>query len=365
MKKFLFSIVGVLLMVATPVGAFAHELGASNALSCVLGLSAVPLVHGMIKTFKVSSMPGLVKNGVEVEIWTDYIMDNLFKGVEFLKNCFRADQYVLVGKVVHIPQAGSKPTVVKNRSSLPATAVKRNDTDITYALDEYTTDPTLIEDAANVQLSYSKVDSVLGDHIGALNENVCDNILVAWAPSAAANIIRTSGGAVVSHLTGATGNRKLFTLKDLKDAKVKLDKQKVLKTGRYALMTYDMWSQLEEELKATNAKDYSLYNDAKEGVIGRLYGFDIVTTNNVAVYDNASTPVVKAVGALGAATDNDAVFCYQKDCVELALGDIKFFEDMGNPTMYGDVYSALVRMGGRKRYSDGTGVVAIIQAASA
>jgi hypothetical protein len=437
MKKIvnLIVLLSAALLFASPVSVHASEIVQNFPLAIVpgvLGMAYGAYIH-ITKLFQTP----FVFRAVEVEIWTEYIADNLFKGIEFLKNSFRADSYVLSGKVVHIPQPGSRPTVVKNRTSIPATAVKRNDTDVVYALDEYTTDPTVIEDAATVQLSYDKMTSVLGDHIGALNESVCDNILNSWAPAGAANIIRTSGSNYVSHMTGATGNRKGFTLSDLKRAKVTLDKQKVSAKGRYAVMSFDMWSQLEDELKATNAKDYSLYNDAKEGAIAKLYGFDIVPTTNVATYDSgaitastwarstttatittpaphglvtgtnvqltvtsdaaaiplgiytitvtgASTftftclngggasgtashtanaaPVVRAIGALGAITDNDAVFCYQKDCVELALGEIKFFEQTNHPQMYGDVYSGLVRMGGRQRYTNGIGIVAIVQA---
>jgi hypothetical protein len=362
MKKFLVIMIGLAIFIAAPVSMVAQQLGASGALSGLIGLVSVPSVMALVKLLPSIRIPGVHLAGVEVEVWTEYISNNLFKGVEFLKNCWRSDQYVLQGKVVHIPQAGSKPTVVKNRSTIPATAVKRNDTDIVYALDEYTTDPTVIEDAANVQLSYDKMSSVIGDHIGALNETICDNILFAWAPSASTSILRTTGATTyAAHTTGGTGVRKGFTLSDLKKAKVALDKQNVSKVGRCALMSYDMWAQLEDELKATNAKDFSLLNDATNGVIAKLYGFDITATNSTVIYTNAATPVVRAVGALGAATDNDAVFCYQKDCVELALGEIKFFEQTNHPQMYGDVYSGLVRMGGRKRYENGLGIVAIVQ----
>jgi hypothetical protein len=78
-------------------------------------------------------------------------------------------------------------------------------------------------------------------------------------------------------------------------------------------------------------------------------------------YTNASTPARKQWGTNGAATDNAAVICWQKQSLERALGDVKFFEDLGNPTYYGDIYSALIRLGGRIRRNDGKGVLAIVQ----
>ncbi len=71
---------------------------------------------------------------IQKEIWQDHIEGNLFKNNEFLLASTDVGQYVLQGKVVHIPQAGALPTVVKNRTVIPATVVQRTDTDITYTL---------------------------------------------------------------------------------------------------------------------------------------------------------------------------------------------------------------------------------------
>jgi len=70
---------------------------------------------------------------------------------------------------------------------------------------------------------------------------------------------------------------------------------------------------------------------------------------------------VKAPDADGATTDNGAVICWQQNAVEKAEGDIKFFETINDPINYGDIYSALVRLGGRIRRDDEKGIVAIVQ----
>src|SRR5256885_16383883 len=71
---------------------------------------------------------------IQKEIWTKYIAENLFKDNEFLNYAFNADQYVLEGKVVHIPNAGVTANIVKNRTVLPATVIQRADIDITFRL---------------------------------------------------------------------------------------------------------------------------------------------------------------------------------------------------------------------------------------
>ncbi len=300
---------------------------------------------------------------IQREIWEDHIEGNLFKNNEFLLASTDASQFVLQGKVVHIPQAGALPNVAIDRSSLPASVTQRTDVDVTYALNEYTTDPILIPNADTMELSYNKRESVLSEHEAALRQVTADSILIDWAP--AVNFVHTSGDAVISHLTGTTGNRKKFGVSDLKYAMLTLNKQNVPVEERYALMSADMYQQLTDSMDATQYRDYSQAFDAKDGVLGRLYGFNIMMRSNVVTYTNDTTPVVNAYGASAAATDNDGVLCWQRNAVERALGEVKFFDRIGDPTYYGDVYSVLVRMGARKRRGDERGIVAIVQAASA
>jgi hypothetical protein len=255
------------------------------------------------------------------------------------------------------------PAVTKDRSSLPATVTQRTDIDVTYALNEYTTDPILIPNADTMELSYNKRESVLNEHEAALRQVTADSILIDWAPTL--NIARTTGDAVATHLTSTTGNRKKFGVSDLKNAMLLLNRQNIPVEERYALLSADMYQQLTDSMDATQYRDYSQAFDAKDGVLGRLYGFNIMMRSNVLSYTNDSTPIVNVYGASAAVTDNDAVLCWQKNAVERALGEVKFFDRVGDPTYYGDVYSVLVRMGARKRRNDEKGIVAIVQAASA
>ena len=328
-----------------------------------LAVSAVVFAAGSF----VKMPSGVLPMAIQKEIWTDYIIKNLFKDNQFLQYCFNADQHVLAGKVVHIPVVGSKPTVVKNRTNLPATVVKRTDTDITYTLDEFTTTPTLIPNADTIELSYDKMDSVLGEHVEVLKEDVAEEILYKWATSTGgstytANVIRTTGtDAVAAHTASATGNRKKFVKADLKAAQTLMNKNNIPKNDRYALLDSELYAQLMDDadlIKRDSGGELNL----KEGVVMKLYGFHIMERSSVLVYDNATTPVVKAVGAAGAATDNAAALCWQKNAVERALGVVDFFENEKDATYYGDVYSALLRASGRNRRE--AGVVAIVQAAA-
>jgi hypothetical protein len=301
---------------------------------------------------------------IQREIWQDHIEGNLFKNNEVLLSSSDASQYVLQGKVVHIPQAGAGATITKNVSSLPVTVVQRTDTDITYPLDQYTSAPILITNAETIELSYNKREQVLGEYQSSLRETVAENILYSWAPTAASvsNIIRSTGAATTSHLSGTTGNRNKFGVADLKKAGTVLDKQNISMEGRVALISADMFSQLTDDMSATQYRDFSAAYDVKNGKLGRLFGFDIYMRATTVVYDNTTgTPMKKAVGAASAVDDNDTVLCWQVNAVERAQGEIKFFEKVGDPQYYGDIYSLLVRMGSRIRRIDEKGIVAIVQ----
>lgn len=304
-----------------------------------------------------SNVKNVFPLGIQVEIWAKYIIERFWKDNAFLKNAFSDDDKVLAGHVVHIPQPGSKPLVVKNRNSFPATTVQRTDTDITYVLDEYTTDPTHIQDAEKVEVSYDKIDSVLGDHMSTLSEAVADDLLIKWAP-ALARFVRTTGADTAG--TGAqTGTRKAMMGADLKKAALLMNLDNVPKNDRFALCDSNMLDQLTSQLTDTLYRDFSSYYDAKNGVIGRLHGFDIIDRSAVLNYAVGNT--VKALGAAGAATDNLASLCWQKNSVARAMGEVKLFQRINDPLYYGDIYSCLLRMGGRIRRANAEGIVAIVQ----
>jgi hypothetical protein len=307
----------------------------------------------------------IITMAIQKEIWQDHIEGNLFKNNEFLLASVDAGQYVLQGKVVHIPQAGAQATIVKNRSSLPATVVQRGDTDVTYTLDEFTTDPILIPNAETFELSYNKRESVLAEYEASLRQTIADNLLIDWCPSNTTGaIIRTTGASTSTHLGGTTGNRKRFSVVDLKRAQLALNKQNVPMEGRYALISADMFHQLTDDMSATQYRDFSAAFDPKDGVLGRLFGFNIMMRGNVATYTDDTNPIVNPYGATANVDDNDGALCWQTGAVERALGQITFFERIGDPTYFGDIYSVSVRMGARRRRSDAMGIVAIVQAAA-
>ncbi len=361
-RNFFFALVGTLLMIAPASTALSKELNVSNAATSLVVLTV--LVVGYVVSAKGAHQNVFVA-GIQVEIWVKYIMDRLYKDNAFLKNFYNDDQYVIGGKIVYIPQPGTRPTVVKNRASFPATTVRRTDTVINYTLDEYTTDPTHIQDAEKVELSYDKIDSVLGDHVGYLVEDVADDFLVKVLTGIAAGqkMLTTGGATVATANATATGNRKLMTPADFRRAMTQMNNNNIPKEDRYSVITSNLLDQLIQGLTESLYKNFSEYADAKTGVVGKLFGFNIIERSTVAFADNTNT--VKAVGAVEATTDKEIAMFYQKNAIARALGEVKMFENINDPQFYGDVYSCLMRMGGRRRRSDDKGVILMGQDASA
>ena len=334
------------------------------AVSAATAVTPYITIPGIMALSAFKHPKNVLTMAIQVELWESNIVGNLFKNNEFLNYCYIADEYVIGGKLVHIPQAGNPASVKRNRTSFPATVTLRQDVDVTYALDEFTTDPHDIPNADTIELSYDKISSVLQEDQANLNEIIANWMLFKWAQVGENRFLRTTGGSIDAHLPGATGSRKKFVVDELKRANKMMNKDGVPKVDRYALFSADMYDQLITDTQFTQYRDSIRDLNLPEGVITRLHGFWIMDRATVLVATNTDAPVIKTPDAGSATTDNDVVLCWQKQSVERAMGQTKAFEQKGNPTMFGDVYSFLQRMGGRVRRNDEKGVVLIIQDAA-
>lgn len=313
---------------------------------------------------------------VPQELWASYIIEKLWKENPHLALCFDESQNVKGGSVVYVPQAGAKPTTVKNRSVFPATAVKRNDTAVLYALDVWTTDPSHLPLADQLEISYEKTDSVLGDHVNTLIEAIGDEMLYNWVRAfkpaagggttadnlpASRKIVTTGANTAVNAIDGQTGTRKAFTYAELDAAQAMMNKDNVAKTERYAMLESYMYKQFVNSLTSNQMAAFQQSADLAKGIVGEYAGFKILERSSVLAFTSAGAVVAPGT-ALGA-TDNLGCLVWQKNSVTKATGDTQLFDDQGNPLYYGDVYSALLKAGGRCRREDWKGVISIVQGA--
>ncbi|MGP1610249.1 MAG: hypothetical protein ACTTGW_01285 [Candidatus Cryptobacteroides sp.] len=297
---------------------------------------------------------------IQKEIWQRSIVEGFFADNTFASKAENDDIYVNEGKKVHIPNAGAASKVVKNRASLPASAKTRTDVDVEYTLDEFTTDPIRIPHADTVELSYDKRNSVISQDRAQLFETAYQELLYNWAPGKK-NCVPTTGVAEAAHTEDATGNRKAVDKKDILALMTMMDKDNVPQEDRYLLLDAVMYAQLLASLTETEAIGFYAAADVKNGVIGSIYGFNVMKRSQVLRYNGDN---LKKFGEAGAAADNAAALAWQKSCLSRALGEVKVFDSTDDPLYYGDIYSFLVRAGGAVRRSDKKGVYALVQAAA-
>jgi len=331
------------------------------AFASVAAVPFLPVAGGLFAASFLQMPGGVAFAGVQREIWINDIVGNLFKANPHLNFAMNADAFVLSGKVVHIQNAGGVPAVKRNRTNFPATVTQRQDVDITFVLDEYTSDPIKISNAEQYEESPEKRASVMSEQSAGISELVGDWFYRYWAPSLATQIKRTTGDSVAAHY--GTGNRKAVALKDVKQMQKFMTKQGIPTEGRVACLDADMMDQFTDSLSATQYRDFSNYFDASTGVVGKLFGFNFLDPRaTVLRYSNATTPVPIDPDTAEATDNNGGGLFWHKDLVIRALGEKEFFEDLKNPEHYGDIYSALLRAGGRIKRNDGKGVFALVQA---
>lgn len=292
---------------------------------------------------------------LQKQIWINSIVEGLFADNTFASRSLNHSMFVN-DKKVHVPNAGSAPTIVKNRSVFPGTASGRTDYDLDYDIDEYTSDPVHIQDAEKVELSYNKRESVLKQMKSALADSVHGDLIVSWTPAGYAKV-GTSGSSVPAHQASATGNRKAMTRGDVMSIKKQFDLDDIPQTGRCLLLDSVMYNQLLESLTEAQANAFLNSADAQKGTVGNIYGFDVYERSSVLrTVANGGT-----LASSAAATDAAAGLAWHEVFVSHALGEAKIFDNQDDPLYYGDIMSALVRAGGKNCRYDKKGVCVIYQ----
>lgn len=309
---------------------------------------------------------------INKELWAKTLISLFWASNTFAGQSVKAQrEHIYGGKIVHIPKVTQKPSVTRNRTSFPATVQERVDSDILYQIDEFYVDPFRIPNAAKYELSYDLRASVVQDQANAANQQAAEWLLAHWAKytqtttsgttTMSAHKLRTTGGSVAAHISGATGNRKLPLVADLKKAKVWMNNNDVPTQDRYALFDSDMIDQLTQDAEYKKAE--KIYeHELVEGTVAKIQGFNIMERSTALRFDNAGTPDIILPSVASAATTNGAALLWHKQGVENAIGDVEFFQEQGNPMYFGDIYSAILRASGRIRREDS--VITLIQEAA-
>jgi hypothetical protein len=245
-----------------------------------------------------------------------------------------------------------------NRTTKPATINERTDNELTYDIDELTTDPVYIPNVDTVELSYDKRQSVLANDRQQLQKEASQNLLYKWL-----NLdkpVFTTGASAAAHTsTTATGDRKKIQKEDVLDISTRFNQDDVPMTDRYLLLDASMYNDLLADLTDKELSAFLASADAQRGVLGNLYGIAILMRSRV-LRLTAAHDLLKWT-AEAVATEVAAGLAWQANCVSRAIGDVKMFSQMDDPTYYGDIYSFLMRTGGAQRRYDKKGVITLVE----
>lgn len=354
------------LLVGTFVSFGSHAAGLGNISMFVP--AGIIFLGGMF----MPNMTNTLAMGLNVEMWIPDIQENLFQQSAFVLLSTDHSGYV-TKKTVHVPQAGSKPTVQVNPTTWPLTIGTRTDTDLTYDLDNYVIPPTLVGVDETQWLSYDKRMSVVGDQISTLSETIGNYVAYQWALNASvanSRVILTTGTANTGSLgPGCTGTRKEIILKDITRLANLLDNDNMpAGDERYLLMPNNMFWELfgiSEVVRASYNGFQAQPSVVASGVVAEFMGFKILKRTGVNMY--TSSQIIRAVGATGAATDEQGCLAWTKSAVARALGAIEAYADSGDngkgkPEYQGSLVSANVFMGSAMLRADFKGVAALVQA---
>ena len=302
---------------------------------------------------------------VQTEIWVRDIQEVLFaKNNEFLRASVNHDAFV-VNKTVHVPQAGSLPGAVKNRTVFPAAIIDRDDTTLDYELESFSVDPVRIGRIDEVQISYAKRQSVMKQHLNILMDIIAKEGIFNWASDTAANQVRTTGATSTINLPkGATGSRKRLTVQDLAQVTQVLDDQDVPDDGRWIMLPSKMYQEF-FTITELIRDDIIGKTTLPTGVLNKILNFNVIkrSSNTVVKYNNDATPLRKAVGAAETTDANFGAIAWHVDFVATALGSIEVFANERDAPNYGTIISADVLSKTTKLRTDEAGIVTLIQAA--
>lgn len=309
---------------------------------------------------------------LQKEVWKQDIIANLFKNNQFAQRCVNADNYVLGGKVVHLPVAGKATKSKKNLITFPQVATNRADTELTYVLDKYYQLPKTIENLEQAELSYDKRQSVAGEMESQLIEDSMEGLLLAWNPTQVAgsnSVLLTAGDDTSADtISGAAGvSRKTFTKQAFKDAAKYFSIAKLGNAPKVALLNSIHYYEFLESLSEGEKTAVGKVADMSTGIVGSYMGFDIYMRSSVGIYRQVNGLLVpqdfNADDYVAGDTDANGSLFYADQAVERALGEINMFDDTANPLYYGDILSMDLRAGGRIRRPEG--VISVVDKVTA
>ena len=273
----------------------------------VLALVAAPLMPS-----------GALYAGVLTEVWTGELVKKLRRAMEatFLDGIPDASS-IVNNDVIHLVEVGVDPDVLINNTTYPIPLQALNDQDIAIQLDKFQTKVTPVTDDELYAISYDKMQRVKESHGQAINDAKFEkaaHALCASGNTATTPVLKTTGAK------DATTNRLKMTVGDLLAMKRAMDGLNVPTQGRRLVLCADHVNDL---LEASQQFKEQYNINRNEGIVGRLYGFDVYEFGATPLYTTAGAK--KAVGSTASTGEFHSSFAFYTQRVFKATGSTKMY----------------------------------------
>lgn len=275
---------------------------------------------------------GSLLAGLYAELWTGETVKafrNSAANIGWLERIRSYDQAVASNNTINFTELGGDPEVLVNNTTYPIAVQSLADANKAITLDKYQTKATAVSDDEVRGLAYDKKSTVIERHRETVEQTKFARALHALAPdtnTAKTPVLTTTGEAV--------DGRKRLTVKDVLAMKAKFDKMRMPADGRVLVLSPDHVN----DLLAQDTTFAQRYHDAKDGRIGRLYGFDVFEFVDAPRYHNTNLTKV-GVDAEAANTDALASVAFYAPRMMKATGETTAYVDEPDTQMQTWLYN--------------------------
>lgn len=266
-------------------------------------------------------------NTLNKEIWIDQITKNFYPEASFL-NFARDFSQLADYNVINMADCGFDPDVLVNNTTYPIAIKEREDKPLSFELDLFETENTLVRNPQAVELAYDKMESVIYGHRMSLRNKTAQKAAHAYAP----NENTTNTPVIVTTGTDNGSGNKRLTVEDVLKLKRSFDLQDVPADKRFLVLD----PRHTEDLILTDLKAFKDITDFVNGKPKRFLGFNILEYTKNPSY-NVTTLKKQQYGTVADANTTFCSFAFSSDEVMKADGTLEMYERVNDPELRGTV----------------------------
>jgi len=261
------------------------------------------------------------------QVWTAQIMKHYYPDASFLKYA-RNFSELADNDIINMADCGFDPDVLINNTTYPIAIKKRDDTPLSFELDLFETENTLVRNPETVEFSYDKMESVIYGHRMSLRKKTGLKAAHAFAPTE-----NTEFTPVIVTTGEDNGDgKKRLRIEDILLLKRKFDALDIPQDKRFLVLDPNHT----EDLILFDLKAFKDITDFKNGMPKRFAGFNILEFTQNPKY-NISTMQKETFGVIPTANTTFCSFAFSSDEVMKADGTMNMYERINDPELRGTV----------------------------